>query len=154
MSDLQLPPFRLIHAAYVTHDIEAGKRRLGALFGVTEFKEYPEIPVKVPGGVAMIGFALANSNGTNLEVIRPIGGEDHVYRQALPADPADIAFHHFATGIESEAEWKMVKDAADRHGFDVPVYSGEDATPPYIYLDTRKQLGHMLEFIWGSLEGF
>jgi hypothetical protein len=153
MNGLQLPPFRMIHAAYVTHDVERGKRRLASLFGVIDFTEYPEIEVEVPGGVAKIAFALANANGTNLEVIQPIGEMDHVYRQVLPDDPDDIAFHHFATSVESEAEWQMIMDAVGRHGFDTPVLSSGNSKPRYIYLDARPRLGHMLEYIWGSLDG-
>lgn len=148
MSALQLPPFRLIHAAYVTHDLEAGKRRLGAMFGVKECTVYPEIDVGVPGGVAKIGFALATSHGTDLEVLQPLGEKDHVYRQALPDDPADIAFHHFASRVDNEAEWQLVVDASVNHGLEVVVDGGREYGARYMYLDTRKHLGHMLEFIW------
>ena len=153
MSSLRLPPFRLVHAAYVTHDIESGKRRLADMFGVEEFWVYPEIEVEVPGGAAKIAFALATSSGTALEVIKPTGGKDDVYRQELPDDPTDIAFHHFATRLENEAEWQMVLDAAREHGLDIPVRGGGDSGTRYIYLDTRVQLGHMLEFMLGFDEG-
>lgn len=148
MNDLRLPPFRIIHAAYVTSDLQAGQRRLAAMFGVETFSLFAGIPIEVPGGEAIIDFAVADANGTALEAIQPAGGRDRVYRQALPADPGDIAFHHFATRIESEAEWDMVVDAAERHGFDVPVLGHADTGTSYIYLDTRPALGHMLEFIW------
>jgi len=148
MSDLRLPPFRIIHAAYVASDLEAGKRRLAAMFGVSEFVGYEGIPIEVPGGEAIIDFVVADVGGWALEVICPAGGKDHVYRQLLPADPADIAFHHFATRIEGQAEWDMVAEAAARHAIDVPVLGHADEGTSYIYLDTRAQLGHMLEFIW------
>ena len=152
MSALQLPPFRLVHAAYVTHDLEHGKRRLAAMFGVNECTVYPEISVGVPGGSAKIGFAVAVSNGMHLEVIQPLGDQDHVYRQALPSEPADIVFHHFATRVENEEEWKLVEDAAKNHGLEVVVDGGHEFGSRYMYLDTRAQLGHMLEFIWDFRE--
>ena len=147
MKSLRLPPFRLIHAAYVTGDLDKGKRKLAAMFGVLEVRVYSGIGVDVPGGVAMIDFALANANGTALEVIQPTGGKDAVYRRALPAQPTDIAFHHFASRILCQAEWDMVLEAVDHHGFEVPVRGGTDDYR-YIYLDARAHLGHMLEFIW------
>jgi catechol 2,3-dioxygenase-like lactoylglutathione lyase family enzyme len=148
MIGFRLPPFRLIHAAYVTHDLERGKRRLAAMFGAKEATVYPEIEIGVPGGVATIGFAVADSNGTQVEVIQPLGGKDEVYRQALPADPDDIAFHHFATRVESEDEWQLVMDASRCHGLEIVVDGGEEYGSRYAYLDTRAQLGHMLEFMW------
>ena len=149
MSDLQLPPFRLLHIAYVTADLELGKRRLSAMFGAQRFEVYPEMGVKIPGGgEARFTFALTKMNGTDLEVIQPVGGQDAVYRQALPSDPADIAFHHYSSAIRNQAEWDMVLEAVRRHDIDVLVKGGEEFNTHYIYLDTRPHLGHILEFIW------
>ena len=148
MAELRLPPFRILHAAYVTADLEAGKRRLAGLFGAEEFSVYRRVPIQVPGGEALIDFAVADANGSALEVIRPAGGDDGVYRQLLPADPGDIAFHHFATRIADRAEWDQVVEAAAEHDIDVPVLGRAEPGTSYIYLDTRPALGHMLEFIW------
>jgi catechol 2,3-dioxygenase-like lactoylglutathione lyase family enzyme len=149
MNSLRLPPFRLIHAAYVTHDLEAGKRKLAEMFGMKEVSVYPEIEVSVPGGAAKIAFAVGDSNGMLLEVIQPLGGEDTVYRQVLPDDPADIAFHHYATRVDGEDEWQLVMDAAQDHGLEIVVNGGEEYGSRYLYLDTRAHLGHMLEFMSG-----
>jgi hypothetical protein len=148
MTALKLPPFRIIHADYVTSDLEAGKRRLEAMYGVSAFTGYDGIAIEVPGGQAIIDFVVADAGGWALEAICPAGGKDHVYRQLLPDDPDDIAFHHFATRIESRTEWDMVEEAARDHGIDVPVLGHAEEGPNYIYLDVRRQLGHMLEFIW------
>jgi hypothetical protein len=150
MTGLQLPPFRMIHAAYVTADLEAGKRRLTAISGVEQFTIYTGVAIDVPGGQAIIDFAIAQANGTTLEAIRPAGGLDRVYRQALPPDPADVAFHHFATRLESAEEWESVREQAARHGIDVPVFGDAAGGTRYIYLDLRPQLGHMLEYIWSE----
>ena len=148
MGNLQLPPFRLIHAAYVTGDLEKGARRLTTMFGIDEFKIYPELSVGVPGGEAKITFALASANGIDLEVIQPLGGKDDVYRRALPDDPADIRFHHFASRIDGEEEWQKVMDAVHKHRVEVLVEGGENHGSKYIYLDTRAHLGHLIEYIW------
>jgi hypothetical protein len=100
----RLPPFRIIHAAHVASDFEAGQRRLAAMFGTDGFSVYADVAVEVPGGEAIIDVAVAEANGSTLEVIHPAGGKDHVYRQMPPPDPGDIAFHHFATRIEGQAE--------------------------------------------------
>jgi hypothetical protein len=147
MSELRLPPFRIIHAAYVTGDIERGKRRLAQMFGVREVKRYPRNGVQVPGGEAVIDVAIADAGGTAVEVIQPVGGLDDVYRRAVPTDPAEIAFHHYASRIKDQSEWDMVMGAIDQHGFDTPV-RGEAPGVKYVYIDTRKNLGHILEYIW------
>ena len=147
MTALKLPPFRIIHAAYVTSDLEAGKRRLEAMYGVCAFTGYDGIPIEVPGGQAIIDFVVADVGGWALEAICPAGGKDQVYRQLLPADPDDIAFHHFATRIENRAEWDMVEQAAAANGIDTPVLGHAEEGSSYIYLDLRRQIGHMLEFI-------
>jgi hypothetical protein len=149
MGEIRLPPFRLIHAAYVTGDLRSGMRRLAGMFGIEEFMVYPTGAVGVPGGQAMLDVAIADANGAAVEVIQPVGGMDDVYRRALPADPTDIAFHHVASRIADQAEWDMVMEAIDRHGLDVLV-RGDDDGFSYVYIDTRKQLGHLLEFIWFS----
>lgn len=153
MTGLRLPPFRIIHAAYVASDFEAGKRRLAALFGADSFQLLFDVPIPVPGGEALINVAVADVNGVTLEIIQPAGGKDHVYRQVLPDDPEDIAFHHFATRIDSEAEWDLANAAATSHGLDMPVWAEADPGASYLYLDTRPQLGHMLEFLWFRGQG-
>lgn len=150
MSELQLPPFRLIHIAYVAHDLEAGKRRLTAISGVTDFTTFTATPIDVPGGQAIIDIAIADANGATLETLCPAGGRDTVYRQLLPADPADIAFHHFASRLENAAEWDMVQAAARRHGIDVPVFCDAAGGTRFIYLDLRPRLGHMIEYLWSE----
>jgi Glyoxalase/Bleomycin resistance protein/Dioxygenase superfamily len=149
MSDLRLPPFRHLHTAYVTHDLELGQRRLTSLFGAEDFTVYSEMGVSIPGGgEARFTFALTTVNGISLEVIQPLGGEDNVYRQALPDDTADIALHHFASAIHDEGEWDMLMNAVRSQAIEVLVQGGEEYNLHYIYLDTRRQLGHILEFIW------
>lgn len=153
MTGLRLPPFRIIHAAYVASDFEAGKRRLSAMFGAQGFQLLFDVPIPVPGGEAIINIAVADVNGVTLEIIQPAGGKDHVYRQVLPANPEDIAFHHFATRIADQSEWDMVEQTAKANGLDVPVRGHTEAGISYIYLDTRPRLGHMLEFIWDGGAG-
>lgn len=147
ISDMRLPPFRLIHAAYVTPDLEAGKRRLAAMYGIRQFKIYRDAGIEVPGGIANIDFALAVLDNFAFEAIHPKGGQDAVYRNALPSDPNDIAFHHFATRITSQQEWDCVLEARDKHGLDMLVYGDSDSLK-YIYLDMRPHIGHILEYIW------
>lgn len=149
MSNLRLPPFRYYHAAYVTSDLECGKRKLTAMYGIEEFVGIPEVSIKIfGGGEARIAFAAGKANGVRLEVIQPLGGKDHVYRQALPKDPTDIALHHFASYIHSEDEWATMMDAVHHQGLEVVILGGEEYGTKYIYLDTRPQLGHMLEYVW------
>lgn len=150
MPGFQLPPFRLLHCAYVAHSMEAGKRRLTEISGVTEFTTFNATPIDVPGGHAMIDIVIGDSNGTTLETLIPVGGQDTVYRQLLPADPSDIAFHHFASRLENAAEWDTVQQVAARHAIDVPVFCDAVGGTRFIYLDLRPRLGHMIEYLWSE----
>jgi hypothetical protein len=150
MPEFQLPPFRLIHCAYVAHSMEAGKRRLTAISGVSTFTTFTATPIPVPGGNAIIDIVIGNANGTTLETLCPMGGQDTVYRQVLPLDPDDIAFHHFASRLESAAEWDMVQQAAARNGIYVPVFCDAVGGTRFIYLDLRPRLGHMIEYLWSE----
>ena len=150
MPEFQLPPFRLIHCAYVAHNAEAGKRRLTAISGITEFTQFQGTPIDVPGGQAIINVVIGNAGGTTLETLCPVGGMDTVYRQVLPADPADIAFHHFCSRIDNLEEWEILQDTARRHGIDVPVFCDALGGTRFLYLDLRPRLGHMIEYLWSE----
>jgi septin family protein len=145
---LQLPPFRLIHAAYVTAgDLETGKRKLSALFGVTQFRDYSSLHINSEGGGVTIDFSIANASGTHLEVIKPLSGRTDIYRDALPADPTTIGFHHYASRVDNQAEWELIVKAIDEHGIKT-FNRGANADLKHVYLDTRAHVGHMLEYIW------
>jgi len=148
MDGLGLPKFRLLHAAYVTHDLELGKKRLGEMFGVSEFEVGLGLPVGVPGGIAKIDYAIADCDGTIIEAIQPAGGQDGVYRDALAADPDDIVFHHFASRIETDAEWDALMDSIARNKLEVLVRDSTDNGVDFLYVDTRRWLGHYLEYIY------
>ena len=86
------------------------------------------------------------------EVIEPRGGDDEAYAQALPNNPDDIRLHHYGSTIKDEWEWRMVLAAIEEHNISTPV---RNLDPPpgrsrAVYLDTREQLGHMIEFIWSK----
>jgi hypothetical protein len=147
MKGLGLPKFRLIHAAYVTHELERGKQRLTEMFGAGDFELGHDFPIGVPGGIARISYAVADCNGTTIEAIQPLGGEDGVYRRALAADPDDIVFHHFASRIDNEADWQQLTDSIERNRLDVPVRGNADGID-YLYIDVRPWLGHYLEYIY------
>jgi hypothetical protein len=146
-SELRLPPFRLIHAAYVTRDLQLGMRRLGGAFGLDSFHVYPTGGVGTPNGTALLEVAVSGVGGGAVEVIQPVGGDDEIYRRFLPDDPSNIALHHFASRILGPSEWDMVMDAVRSRHLDTPV-RGEADGFKYIYLDLRSYLGHILEFIW------
>ena len=146
--DLKLPPFRMVHMAYVTDDLEAGIRFIADAFGVDEVRRFNGAEIEVPGGVALIDFVVANAGGTAIEAIQPIGGRDDIYRAGLPERSA-VKFHHLASRILDQAEWDLLWDTVRRCNLDILVH-GESSAVKYVYIDTREQLGHLMEYIWFS----
>ena len=147
-SGLHLPPFRLYHAAYVAQDMTRGTQRLAATHGLNHFDFYNGVEIGVPGGVAIIDVALGHAGSVPIEVIVPCGGVDAVYRNALPKDDDAVAFHHFCSRVETDAEWEQVLAIAQSGQFGVPVRGSGYGARGYVYLDTRPVLGHMLEFLY------
>lgn len=152
-ADFALPPFRLYHAAYVCRSMEQGTRQLRATHGIQTFDFHEAVEIGVPGGFAIIDVSLGHAGIVPVEVIVPRGGLDDVYRAALPEESDSLAFHHFCSRVESDDEWRRIVELADSGAFPVPVRGSGYGTRGYVYLDTRRTLGHMLEFLYAEAGG-
>lgn len=150
-------PFEPFQIGYVTTDLDRATRELGALYGAERFQVNRGAEIETPTGPARADFALAFVGTRQLEIIRPAGGADGAYRNALPADGYATRLHHLGRLITDEREWEGVRAAVLASGYDTPIggifrYEGV-ALMHYLYADTRRDLGHMLEFMYRTEAG-
>lgn len=78
-----------------------------------------------------------------VELIEPSGGDDAIYRDAMPADDS-MAFHHICFRVP---DWNSFRADAESCGFPIALEGGSDALR-YLYLDAREMLGHFIEYTW------
>lgn len=142
--------------AYVTHDIEAAKQRLDATHGAVGWTQFePDMVLKTVDGdrEASVKAALGWYGGLQIELIQPTRGWMAHYAPMLPPDPADPSprFHHIAVRRDDEAAMR-----AEIAGLGLPL-ACEGSLPGvmvFIYLDARATLGHYLEYVWATPEGW
>lgn len=146
LSGLELPPFRLIHIAYVTDDLESANASLSSTFGLDKAQIVRDTEIAIPGSSARIDFIVGDAHGTAMEAIMPIGGADTVYRDGV-SKASDVRFHHFASRVESQDEWELLLSTIKKRNLEV-VVDGDVSGTKYLYIDTRKHLGHYIEYIW------
>jgi hypothetical protein len=136
--------------AWVTNDLDRAMAAFAADYGVPRWLELRNFKLPTgPGTHAAVHVALAVRGGVELELIQPLGADDHVYRQILTADPAlQIHFHHICYRLESAEALADVRHAAEAKGRAI-VLQGEPATgTAYFYIDDRPTLGHHIEYIY------
>lgn len=143
---------RFFQMAYVTNDIDRAMAEYGAKAGIDRFFAGRDAEFDIGGGrMAKAHIALANVGGVQIELIEPVGGHDHVYRQVLSGGDYQIHFHHEAHVLDSVEEFAATKAHVGGLGFDIVI----DAETPgyrYFYADTRTFIGHHTEFFYFSEE--
>jgi hypothetical protein len=132
---------------YVTRDLDAGMRRLGAIHGIERFRIKRDVR-GLPGMPEMLMHQAHVYIGTvQLELIQPAGGDDGLYRDFCAADSSAIRHHHFGMWIDDAGEYGGLRAALAEQN--IPVVF--DAVIPNvggaIYADTRATLGHYLEYV-------
>ncbi|MEN2739566.1 VOC family protein [Microbacterium sp. X-17] len=132
-------------AAYVTNDLAhaiAGYRRIFGEFDFAVAESTAQI--RVPqGDVTMhLRVALAYVGDLMIEIIEPLSDPTRFYADAVPAVGSGIALHHMAYLLEPSADWDRFRETleTERVAFEM---SGD---PKVVYLDTRAELGHYLEY--------
>ncbi len=142
--------------AYVTHDFDCAQATLNARFGKAEWIVFePDMVLKTPDGdrEASVKAGLAWYGGMQIELIQPTRGWSAQYDSMLPADRFDRSprFHHIAVRRESEAE--MRQEIAEL-GLPLLFEGSVPGMMVFIYLDAREALGHYLEYVWATPEGW
>jgi len=139
--------------AYVTHDLDKAMRLFSDRFGLKDWLVYePEMTVKTLQGLQPYAVRLATAwSGTlQLELIQPVSGFVHHYRNFLPEDSADFVprFHH--TALRRSSEQALRAEIAE---IGLPLaFEGEVPGMVFVYLDAREWLGHYLEMCWATPE--
>jgi len=136
-----------IQIGYVTKDLDAGVRQLGATHGMERFRSKRDVP-SMPGMPKMLMHqAHAFIGAVQIEIIQPAGGDDGLYRDFCAADSSAIRHHHFGMWVDDAAEYSGLRASLEEQN--IPIVF-EVAIPDIggaIYADTRPKLGHYLEYV-------
>ncbi len=141
--------------AYVTRDIVWAQKHVSETLGLTDWAHFEvEFPVQTPDGEQLQATKVASAwgGGLMIELIEPVSGYIAPFEAMLPEDPNDVSlrFHHFAQRRES-----MDDVRAEIEALGLPVVcQGGIPELIYTYLDTRPLLGHFMELVWASPEGW
>jgi hypothetical protein len=141
--------------AYVTHDLDRAIELVGPSLGLGEFSQFDvEMPLKTSAGdrTAILRVGTAWAGGLQIELIQPVAGFVDHYSSALPQDPNDIVprWHHVAVRRETPEEMQCDIELS---GFPV-VFTSESAGISCALVDARKRLGHYLEFVSATPDGW
>lgn len=134
--------------AYVTRDVD---RAVAAFRESADIRTLLETQVSVDlwtpqgegQGVQKLAFIWVGD--MQYELIQPIEGDVlSLYRDALPADDG-LAFHHVCQRVD---DWGALMARVDRQSCPVVLKGGTPGMLEFLYLDTRKWLGHYTEYVW------
>lgn len=139
--------------AYVTNDMAYALNVFAQDFGVSRF--YPLITGEepVPAGGVRIKAALANVNGTEIELIQPLGDGENLFSNALPKDDPKftLVLHHVCIRITGGIEnWERHRSSIDETAHRVAMEGSYGDFLRILYTDERSRLGHYLEHLWMS----
>jgi hypothetical protein len=150
---------QLFQMSYITRDMDAAVAHCEKELGITNFSVAETgAPVLSGGTVQEIRLvaAIANIGRHQFEILQPLSGPTHVYTDAVDLDAHIINFHHIAIAVtggydkfrEALAE---VRASGDEIAFlHPPAETGEEPVVAFMYVDTRKRLGHYTEYLWWS----
>jgi hypothetical protein len=141
--------------AYVTRDLDKAMALLTERYELLDFIRFePDMILKTQGGdrQASVRVALVWAGGLQLEFIEPGKGYQDHYLPFLPDDPSDPVprFHHAAVRRDDLA---AMREEIARLGLPVALEGGVPGLT-FVYVDARATLGHYLEYVWASPEGW
>jgi hypothetical protein len=109
---------------------------------------------KTPTGEQTSGLRVATAwaGRLQIELIQPVSGYIDPYTPFLPDDPSDAVprFHHLAVRREDPI---AMRSEAQSMGLPF-AFESEAAGLSCIFLDARARLGHYLEFVTATREGW
>src|SRR5512140_935300 len=137
----------LFQICYVTRDLDAGVRQLGAIHGIERFRIKRDVP-SMPGMPKMtMHQAHVFLGPMQIELIQPAGGDDGLYREFCAADAGAIRHHHFGMWVDDAAEYSGLRTALAEQNIPVVFEVSILNIGGVSYADMRRQLGHFLEFV-------
>lgn len=141
--------------AYVTHDLDRAIELMSPMFDHSDFSAMDvELSLKTPSGdkALRVRVGLAWVDGLQIEIIQPISGYIDPYQRALPVDRNDAIprLHHIA--MRRDDLPSMRREVENLH---LPL-TFESGGPGLtcIFLDATARLGHHLEFVCATPEGW
>jgi hypothetical protein len=139
-----------IQMAYVTSDLEAAIALFAKHHDVASFLRLPNYQLAIGDGrEAWVDIALAYAGGVQIEIIRPLSGDDRVYRQALSPDQTfQLRYHHEAHRAASLDQLGRLKARAAARGMPIPIDASDSLGAHYFYADCRATIGHHVEYIY------
>jgi len=141
--------------AYVTHDLDRAIELVNRRYGTRDWIVFePDMILRTPDGdkPSSVRAALAWAGGLQLELIQPTRGWHEHYLPFLPTDTSSPVprFHHIAVRRD---DLDAMREEIDRLGLPL-AFEGEVPGLVYVYLDARESLGHYLEYVWATPEGW
>jgi hypothetical protein len=132
---------------YVTKNIDAAVRQLGAIHGMDRFRIKRDVP-SMPGMPKMVIHQAHAYIGTvQIELIQRAGGDDKLYRDFCAADNSAIRHHHFGMWVDDAAEYSGLRAALEEKNIPIVFEASIPNIGGAIYADTRATLGHYLEYV-------
>lgn len=96
-------------------------------------------------GVGVQKLAFVWIGDTQIELIQPIDGDVlALYRDALPVDDS-LQFHHICHLVN---DWEALMARVERQPCPIVLKGGTPGVLEFLYLDTRRWLGHYTEYVW------
>jgi hypothetical protein len=143
-----IPLFRFSQISYATSNIDEAARRLSAIYGIDRFLITRDAEVESPEGSLRLHSGQAFVNGRHIEVIQPAGGADGVYRDMLTKDGFSLCVHHYGHLTRDPGEWAQIQAFIGEKGWRIALGGNFADMMHYVYVDTRADLGHYLEFMY------
>lgn len=142
--------------AYVTHDLDKAMKLIDDRYGQRDWIRYdPDMVIRTPEGPkdSSVRVALAWYGGLQIELIQPNGGYNVHYEHMLPADTSDAVprFHHTAHRREDA---DAMRAEIEKLGLPLAFEGDVSGAMLFIYLDAREAIGHFLEYVWATPEGW
>lgn len=142
--------------AYVTHNLDAAMKLLDDRYGKQAWIRFdPDMIIRTPAGPkeASVRVGLVWYGGLQIELIQPNGGYNNHYEHMLPADTSDPIprFHHTAHRREDRA---AMRAEIEKLGLPLAFEGDVPGAMEFVYLDGRESIGHFLEYVWATPEGW
>ena len=132
--------------AYITRDIDKWVKEFGAKAKIDRqlsFEGTTSVTTVNGSGTQTSKLAFLWVGDMQYELIQPVGGDNALYTDALPADDS-LKFHHICMRVP---DWDDFRARVDKQPFPVVLEGGGELLR-FLYLDARPFLGHYLEYTW------
>lgn len=138
-----IPTGKFAQLGYVTRNLEKALAVYRERHDIADFF----LLLPKPGTVGpRVG--LAYRGDSMIEIIEPAAGAEGVYGDAIPDEDGTVRLHHIAYVIDDFDDITEIVREYERRGYSVPVNRDTGQGVYLVYVDTREELGHYLEFLY------